>query len=209
MRTYKFALALVLFSATMVSMGAQVEWSSGDMTSAFSSLVGPITSVEASYYVINETAAPSDMVALYQSGDWATSDLITAKEGGGWELNSEYQSYVSDTGSATADAAANFNAVWEQKDDTATYIPSEYVIAVYEAKNAMGGSYAIATIGYHNDGQSNELEPGKEVGSYTNDLGIDAFNYNTGSKWTAVPEPTTVALLALGLAALGLKRKVA
>ncbi len=30
-----------------------------------------------------------------------------------------------------------------------------------------------------------------------------------GTGWTAVPEPTAVALLALGLAALGLKRKVA
>ena len=32
---------------------------------------------------------------------------------------------------------------------------------------------------------------------------------NASNGWTAVPEPTTVALLALGLAALGLKRKVA
>ena len=32
---------------------------------------------------------------------------------------------------------------------------------------------------------------------------------SNSANWTAIPEPTSVALLALGLAALGLKRKVA
>ena len=38
---------------------------------------------------------------------------------------------------------------------------------------------------------------------------VPASNLGVKTSWTAVPEPCSVALLALGLAALGLKRKVA
>ncbi len=55
----------------------------------------------------------------------------------------------------------------------------------------------------------NDLSDPPESGN--NDGGVSNTSVPAvgGSGWTVIPEPTTVALLALGLAAFGLKRKVA
>ena len=51
---------------------------------------------------------------------------------------------------------------------------------------------------------------GDATGGTFDDIGVNAYAaaVSAGGGWTAVPEPTTVALLALGLAAVGMKRKV-
>ena len=194
-----FALAALSLVATV--HGVNVDWTSGDLSF---NATAPIKSVTGYYYVLSSgTAGENAAQALFESGEWGSSDLINTSSTG-WSLKDTFAGASLLTPQPTDDSAP-WNVNYTQNNVSA----DEYVIAVYEATTEFGGKYAIATIGYFDYDDTNVLEPGIGAGSVTSGLGSDAISYNKDGGWAAVPEPTTVALLALGLAAVGLKRKVA
>ncbi|MBP5544094.1 MAG: PEP-CTERM sorting domain-containing protein [Kiritimatiellae bacterium] len=207
----KSIIAIFALSVASVIQATQVNWTSGNLASAVANAktlgVSGEGAIKAYYYVLSGSDTISDL----------DGESVASLAGQG--LSAEQQKALFDTyfdktdtidprggADATSDLVKRGSTVGTSWNQTLAEDTEEYVLTLYVADTQYGGQYALAAIGHHvptGDGEFEDYE--REVTS-----GLATMAYaNAGGGWTAVPEPTTVALLALGLAAVGMKRKVA
>lgn len=159
-----------------------------------------ITWASGTLYVPDSTGAFSTQKANAGTYKVSASVWLLADEAAynALDLTTAYNTYVTGGIAATATGATAKTGIANVSTETSN--SKEYALVIYTYNDGTDTWY-IANKGYDT---INEL--GYQDNVATQNLGSSVKNW---TKVEAVPEPCTIALLALGLAAVGLKRKVA